>query len=267
MTWAYNQVRAARVDEALVLAEATANLDQFPFAPLYTTGGVDGAVRAGGEARSACACTRGPTRRALKRHRPQILHSHFGYRGWADLPLARRHRLAHVVTFYGHDVTMYPADLAGLARPLRGALRGRRPGPLRGSVHGVVHRGPRLPAGEGARPASRCGPGPACPAGRERWRPASRRACSSPAPSARRRASPPRWRRWRRPASAARDLRVTVVGGSNGSAGEEAGARAHRATSCAAARPRRHRHLHRHDPLRAAAGRRCRATTSSSRRA
>ncbi len=107
MTWAATQVRAARVDEAIVLAESTANLDQFPFSPLYTMGGVDGAVvRASKRARMRLYPR--SYARALKHHRPQILHSHFGYRGWADLPLARRHRLAHVVTFYGHDVTMYP---------------------------------------------------------------------------------------------------------------------------------------------------------------
>ena len=107
MTWAATQVRAARVDEAIVLAESTVNLDQFPVSPLYTTGGVDGAVvRAAKRARVRLyPRSYAP---ALRRHRPQILHSHFGYRGWADLPLARRHRLAHVVTFYGHDVTMYP---------------------------------------------------------------------------------------------------------------------------------------------------------------
>ena len=96
------------MDEAIVLAESTENLDQFPFSPLYTS-------RRRGWRRS-CGPRSAPRvrlyprsyARALRRHRPQILHSHFGYRGWADLPLARRHRLAHVVTFYGHDVTMYP---------------------------------------------------------------------------------------------------------------------------------------------------------------
>ena len=144
MTWAATQVRAASVEQAIVLAESTANLDQFPFAPLYTTGSLDAAlVRAAKRARLRLYPR--SYAGALRRHRPQILHSHFGYRGWADLPLARLNRLAHVVTFYGHDVDHVPADLAGLARPLRGAVRGRRPRPLRGPVHGLEHRGPRLP--------------------------------------------------------------------------------------------------------------------------
>ncbi len=107
MTWAATQVRAASVDQAIVLAESTENLDQFPFSPIYTTGSVDAAVVRAARRTHVRLYPRSYAR-SLRRHRPQILHSHFGYRGWSDLPLARRHRLAHVVTFYGHDVTMYP---------------------------------------------------------------------------------------------------------------------------------------------------------------
>jgi len=38
----------------------------------------------------------------------QILHSHFGYEGWANLRAARQLGLRHVVTFYGVDVNLYP---------------------------------------------------------------------------------------------------------------------------------------------------------------
>jgi len=108
MTWAYNQVRYAEGTEALVLAGATQNLDRFPWRPLYTCAGAL-------EARLLRGARRGRLRlyprsygRACREHRPAVLHSHFGYRGWADLPLVRRYGSAHVVTFYGHDVTMYP---------------------------------------------------------------------------------------------------------------------------------------------------------------
>jgi colanic acid/amylovoran biosynthesis glycosyltransferase len=37
-------------------------------------------------------------------HHAQILHSHFGHYGWANLDVARRLNLKHVVTFYGFDV-------------------------------------------------------------------------------------------------------------------------------------------------------------------
>jgi colanic acid/amylovoran biosynthesis glycosyltransferase len=108
MTWAYNQVRLAPDVEAIVLAGRTENLEAFPWRPLYVpTSAAD---------RLRLAATKKARRRAyplswgkaVRHHRPQVLHSHFGYRGWRDVPLARRFDLPHVVTFYGHDVTMFP---------------------------------------------------------------------------------------------------------------------------------------------------------------
>ncbi len=37
-----------------------------------------------------------------------ILHSHFGFYGWHDMPVARRAGVRHVVTFYGVDVNKFP---------------------------------------------------------------------------------------------------------------------------------------------------------------
>jgi len=109
MTWAYNQLRYAEGTEAIVLAGATANRDRFPWEPVYTTKSklerswMRAVRRAGRRAHPRAF------ERAFRDCRPHVLHSHFGYRGWADLPLARRHGPAHVVTFYGHDVTMFPS--------------------------------------------------------------------------------------------------------------------------------------------------------------
>jgi colanic acid/amylovoran biosynthesis glycosyltransferase len=38
----------------------------------------------------------------------QVLHSHFGHHGWANLDAARKLNLKHVVTFYGFDVNQLP---------------------------------------------------------------------------------------------------------------------------------------------------------------
>lgn len=38
----------------------------------------------------------------------EILHSHFGHVGWANLDAARRLRARHIVTFYGFDVNKLP---------------------------------------------------------------------------------------------------------------------------------------------------------------
>ena len=108
MTWAYNQVRYADGKRALVLTGSIVNRERFPWEPVYAA--------ASSVERARVRVLRRAGRRAYPRayghafrdRRPQVLHSHFGYRGWADLPLARRFGPAHVVTFYGHDVTMFP---------------------------------------------------------------------------------------------------------------------------------------------------------------
>jgi len=38
----------------------------------------------------------------------RILHSHFGYIGWANLAVARQTGMKHIVTFYGEDVNRFP---------------------------------------------------------------------------------------------------------------------------------------------------------------
>lgn len=45
---------------------------------------------------------------AITAHKPKVLHSHYGYIGWYDIPLAKKHSLPHIVTYYGADLTMYP---------------------------------------------------------------------------------------------------------------------------------------------------------------
>ncbi len=108
MTWAFNEVKYAEGTDALVLAGSTANLGRFPWRSIYVGGeGMWG--RLVRDARRLRLRVSPPAYvRAFRERHPTVLHSHFGYRGWNDLPLARRFGTPHVVTFYGHDVTMYP---------------------------------------------------------------------------------------------------------------------------------------------------------------
>ena len=108
MTWAYNQMRYAEGTRALVLAGTTVNRERFPWEPVYATASSVERARVRALRRAGRRAYPRSYGRAFRDHRPQVLHSHFGYRGWADLPLARRFGPAHVVTFYGHDVTMFP---------------------------------------------------------------------------------------------------------------------------------------------------------------
>ncbi|WP_186375949.1 glycosyltransferase, partial [Hyella patelloides] len=43
-----------------------------------------------------------------KKYQAQILHSHFGHLGWANLHNAQTSQLKHIVTFYGYDVNCFP---------------------------------------------------------------------------------------------------------------------------------------------------------------
>ncbi len=43
----------------------------------------------------------------------QVLHSHFGNIGWANISVAKKTGMKHVVTFYGYDVNMLPTENPG----------------------------------------------------------------------------------------------------------------------------------------------------------
>ncbi|MCF7981085.1 MAG: glycosyltransferase [Pseudomonadales bacterium] len=43
-----------------------------------------------------------------RREKCEILHSHFGYNGWHNMPVASKAGLKHIVTFYGLDVNRFP---------------------------------------------------------------------------------------------------------------------------------------------------------------
>ena len=203
MTWAATQVRAAaRGRRRSSSPSRPQNLDQFPFAPLYTTGSLDAAVV-----------------RAAKRAAPAPLPALV--RARAQAPPAADPALALRVSRLGGPA----AGPAPPARPRRDLLRARRDHVSRGpgrSGAAATRSCSRPPTSSSARDrswrrASRVSAAPrrscrssawvwtwtASPAGRAPWLPANRSRCSSPAPSAPRRASPPPWRRWRRPGNAA----------------------------------------------------------------
>lgn len=111
MTWIYNQVKYTSDDfSPIVFTQATRYLDQFPWEPIYSNSDKNNHIifRA---LRKFGILSRYPVfDAAIKRHQPRILHSHFGDRGWADLPVVKKYGLKHVVTFYGYDVSMLPTQ-------------------------------------------------------------------------------------------------------------------------------------------------------------
>ncbi len=107
MTWAYNQVRYAPGVAATVLADELQGPEAFPWEPVLVLSPADRLVAAAGHRLGRPQPPRSLLR-ALRRGSPDIVHSHFGYRGWQDLPLVSRLGARHVVTFYGHDVQKFP---------------------------------------------------------------------------------------------------------------------------------------------------------------
>lgn len=110
-TWLHTQVRFLPESiESHVGCERTANLDQFPHPRIHCLADLPlwRQVRDRGLRRLGLRHDLGFLGEAARRSGARVLHSHFGFVGWRDLAVARRHHLAHVVTFYGADVTFYP---------------------------------------------------------------------------------------------------------------------------------------------------------------
>ncbi len=110
-TWMYNQVRYLPPGiEPHVVCHRTENLYQFGVPNIHCRASTPLWRRLG---------EHGLRRLRLRRYNwftvkvaravgADILHSHFGNVGWADMPAARRVGVRHIVTFYGQDVTFLP---------------------------------------------------------------------------------------------------------------------------------------------------------------
>lgn len=111
-TWIYHQIKHLEQLDNVVLAECVQNLDAFPWSRLVYPQkcqsylyqrAILGAQLLGIRWHPAVF------QQAIARYQPVILHSHFGDKGWYDMPLARKHKLRQVVTYYGYDVSRLPA--------------------------------------------------------------------------------------------------------------------------------------------------------------
>ncbi len=111
-TWMYNQVKQLQRlgVEAHVVCERTENLDQFAVANIHCFEN---------EPLFRQVWDKGLRKLRVRRHLnylvkisrkidTQIIHSHFGNVGWANLGAVRKLKAKHVVTFYGLDVNKLP---------------------------------------------------------------------------------------------------------------------------------------------------------------
>lgn len=111
-TWMYNQLRYLPEDlvECLVVCECTNNLDQFHVPNIHSLDQ---------ESRLRYYLDKGLRKLKFRNHLgflvqvakktgADILHSHFGTIGWANIKVSKQIGMKHVVTFYGVDVNMLP---------------------------------------------------------------------------------------------------------------------------------------------------------------
>jgi colanic acid/amylovoran biosynthesis glycosyltransferase len=110
-TWMYTQVRALPgAIEPHIVCETTQNLDQFSLPNIHSLQQASRGQRLWDKGLRKLKLRRhlGFGIRIARQTSAQILHSHFGQIGWADLGWSRRAHLKHVVTFYGQDVNYLP---------------------------------------------------------------------------------------------------------------------------------------------------------------
>ncbi len=111
MTWLYHQVRCLPPEiTSHIVCEQTANLNQFNLSNIHCS-------KTDSSLRGLWDYTLNAIRwrpyfshqiQVAKKQNANILHSHFGDRGWADIEVAQSAGLKHIVTFYGFDVNRLP---------------------------------------------------------------------------------------------------------------------------------------------------------------
>lgn len=108
MTWVYNQVSRMDNCSSIVLADSIQNAEKFPWERIYLKQDRRRYLLLRMLKKAGMVSYVPYFDDAIKRHRPMILHSHFGDRAWSDISTAKRFGMRHVATFYGYDVGMLP---------------------------------------------------------------------------------------------------------------------------------------------------------------
>jgi colanic acid/amylovoran biosynthesis glycosyltransferase len=119
-TFIHAVLTSLRRCRSIVLAESAANLDLFPFEPVYTTASIPRFswwwLVNGLDYRLADKDEffeyRAYVRHILKRERVRLIHAHFGPSGVRMLPLRRSLGIPLVTTFYGYDMSELPGQPA-----------------------------------------------------------------------------------------------------------------------------------------------------------
>jgi colanic acid/amylovoran biosynthesis glycosyltransferase len=109
--WIFNQLSNLNSIESFVLCYDTKNLNVFPWMSIYRASRLDFALfRLLRKYHISYRYTPKIFQNAIQSQQPMILHSHFGNRGWFDMPLVEKFSLKQVVTYYGYDVNRLPTQ-------------------------------------------------------------------------------------------------------------------------------------------------------------
>jgi len=109
--WLFNQIKFLKNGiESHIICEKTQNLFQFKIEnihqlPAHTIFNKLYKIR------TNLLRTHPYSRRLLKKVKeinPSLIHSHYGDFAWFEIPIAKKLGLAHIATFYGHDVNRMP---------------------------------------------------------------------------------------------------------------------------------------------------------------
>ena len=107
--WIHTQVKHLRAHAPFVLTGQTKNHDQLDWTPpCYKTFGRTLPVRALDRVGKGVLGYRPSRRWYLHRHDAELVHAHFGPKGYETLLLAEAAGLPLVTTFYGHDLSRLP---------------------------------------------------------------------------------------------------------------------------------------------------------------
>ena len=110
-TWVYNQVNFLPDElEAHIICEEKVNVEQFPVANLCSLEDESRLLYLWDKGLRKLGIRKylGIVAREGRRRKGNILHSHFGNIGWANVMAAKRAGWKHVVTFYGFDASYLP---------------------------------------------------------------------------------------------------------------------------------------------------------------
>ncbi len=110
MVWLYDQIHGLPEDiTSHVVANNSENTERFPIDNLFVTN--EATAPFGCLSRHSyrfASAFRDWRIRRIAQSSDCVLHSHFGDQGWADMAIAQKLDIPHIVTFYGYDASMLP---------------------------------------------------------------------------------------------------------------------------------------------------------------